>query len=86
VPAPALKSGTTRTRPDGCAAAALRADAGITYLIGTAKPTGAAWQAFPRRLSFASADPARTLSLVEAIAAAERQVGGSPGEEACDAC
>ena len=47
--------------------------------FGTAKPTGAAWQAFQRRLSFASADPARTLSLVEAIAAAERQVGGSIG-------
>jgi hypothetical protein len=47
--------------------------------FGTAKPTGAAWQAFQHRLSFASADPARTLSLVEAIAAAERQVGGSIG-------
>jgi len=47
--------------------------------FGTAEPTGAAWQAFQRRLSFASADPARTLSLVEAIAAAERQVGGSIG-------
>jgi glucose-6-phosphate 1-dehydrogenase len=47
--------------------------------FGTVEPTGAGWQAFQRRLSFASADPARTLSLVEAIAAAERQVGGSPG-------
>jgi glucose-6-phosphate 1-dehydrogenase len=44
-----------------------------------AKPTGTAWEAFARRLSFASADPARTLSLAGAIAAAERQVGGSPG-------
>ena len=40
---------------------------------------GEAWQAFQRRLSFAVADAAHTLSLVQAIAAAERQVGGSPG-------
>jgi glucose-6-phosphate 1-dehydrogenase len=47
--------------------------------FGTSKPTGAAWQAFRRRLSFASADPARTLPLVEAIARAEREIGGAPG-------
>ncbi len=47
--------------------------------FGTSQPTGAAWHDFVRRLSFASADPAHTLSLVEAIAAAERQIGGSPG-------
>jgi len=47
--------------------------------FGTVKPTGPAWQAFRRRLSFASADPVRTLSLVEAVTAAERQVGGAPG-------
>jgi glucose-6-phosphate 1-dehydrogenase len=47
--------------------------------FGTVKPTGEAWEAFARRLSFASADPARILSLAGAIAAAERQVGGSPG-------
>jgi len=47
--------------------------------FGISKPAGAAWQAFGRRLSFASADPARTQSLVEAIAAAEREIGGSPG-------
>jgi glucose-6-phosphate 1-dehydrogenase len=47
--------------------------------FGTSKPTGAAWQAFGRRLSFASADLARTCSLTEAIAQAERELGGSPG-------
>jgi glucose-6-phosphate 1-dehydrogenase len=46
--------------------------------FGTSKPTGAAWQAFQRRLSFASADPARTCSLVEAIVQAERELGGTP--------
>ncbi len=47
--------------------------------VGASPPTGAALRAFQRRLSFASADPARTLSLVEAVARAERQIGGSPG-------
>ena len=47
--------------------------------FGTSKPTGAAWQSFRRRLSFASADPARTVPLVEAIARAEREIGGAPG-------
>jgi glucose-6-phosphate 1-dehydrogenase len=47
--------------------------------FGKVKPAGDAWQAFARRLSFASADPAHTLSLAEAIAAAERQVSGTPG-------
>src|SRR5215470_10360405 len=46
--------------------------------FGASQPTGEAWQAFARRLSFASADPARTLSLVDAVAAAERQIGGTP--------
>jgi len=46
---------------------------------GTGQPVGEAWQAFARRLSFASTDPVRTLPLVEAIAAAERQIGGAPG-------
>jgi len=46
--------------------------------FGTGKPTAASWQAFSQRLSFASADPVRGLSLVEAIAAAERQIGGTP--------
>jgi glucose-6-phosphate 1-dehydrogenase len=43
--------------------------------FGTRKPTGADWQAFKGRLSFATTDPAR--SLVEAIEAAEREIGGS---------
>jgi glucose-6-phosphate 1-dehydrogenase len=47
--------------------------------FGTSKPAGAAWQDFERRLSFATADPVRTLALVEAVAAAERGIGGSPG-------
>src|SRR5262249_9073399 len=42
------------------------------------KPTGAAWQAFQRRLSFASADPTRTDSLAEAVAQAEKEIGGTP--------
>src|SRR5215472_11415166 len=46
--------------------------------FGAHKPIGAPWQAFARKLSFASADPGHTRSLVEAITAAERQVGGSP--------
>ena len=46
--------------------------------FGTSKPTGAAWQAFRRRLSFASADTVRTRPLIEAIAAAEREIGGTP--------
>ena len=46
--------------------------------FGISTPTGEAWQTFARRLSFASADPARTLSLTEAIVAAERQIGGTP--------
>jgi glucose-6-phosphate 1-dehydrogenase len=47
--------------------------------FGDGEPAGEAWQTFVRSLSFASADPARTLSLVEAVATAERQIGGTPG-------
>jgi glucose-6-phosphate 1-dehydrogenase len=46
--------------------------------FGVSEPTTAAWQAFCHRLSFASADPARTLPLVEAIVRAEQQIGGTP--------
>jgi glucose-6-phosphate 1-dehydrogenase len=46
--------------------------------FGARKPVGALWQAFEHRLSFASADTGRTRSLVEAVAAAEREIGGSP--------
>jgi glucose-6-phosphate 1-dehydrogenase len=46
--------------------------------FGISQAVGEAWQAFRRRLSFASADPARTSSLVEAVAQAERNIGGRP--------
>jgi glucose-6-phosphate 1-dehydrogenase len=45
--------------------------------FGTAKPVGDAWDAFQRRLSFASAEPGRTGELVAAIERAERQTGGA---------
>ena len=45
---------------------------------GIREPTGETWQTFAGKLSFASAEPARTLSLVEAVAQAERQIGGTP--------
>jgi len=47
--------------------------------FGTSQPTGAAWQAFAGRLRFASAQPGATASLIAAIEAAEREIGGSPG-------
>src|SRR5262249_11989015 len=47
--------------------------------FGAGTPAGAAWQAVARPLSFASADLARTCALTEAIAQAERELGGSPG-------
>jgi glucose-6-phosphate 1-dehydrogenase len=47
--------------------------------FGASQPTGAAWQTFARRLGFASAEPGATASLVAAIEAAEREIGGSPG-------
>jgi len=47
--------------------------------FGTSKPKGAAWQAFQRRLSFASAEPGRTDSLAAAIDRAEREISGTPG-------
>jgi glucose-6-phosphate 1-dehydrogenase len=54
-----------------------QADQAITE-FGTVKPAGEAWQAFQRRLSFASAEPGRTGSLVAAIERAEREIGGTP--------
>jgi glucose-6-phosphate 1-dehydrogenase len=47
--------------------------------FGAGAPAGAAWQAFQQRLSFASAEPARTGPLVAAVGQAEREIGGSPG-------
>src|SRR5258706_266046 len=45
--------------------------------FGSSKPAGAAWEAFRDRLSFASAEPGRTASLVGAIERAERDIDGS---------
>jgi glucose-6-phosphate 1-dehydrogenase len=47
--------------------------------FGNTSPTGEAWEAFQRALSFASAEPGRTAALAAAIEAAERQIGGTPG-------
>jgi glucose-6-phosphate 1-dehydrogenase len=47
--------------------------------FGMREPTGSAWHAFQDTLSFASADPANPRSLAEAIAVADREIGGSPG-------
>ncbi len=47
--------------------------------FGATKPTGAAWEAFLPRLSFASAETGRTGALVAAIDRADRGIGGSPG-------
>ena len=44
--------------------------------FGTVKPAGEAWEAFQRRLSFASAEPGRTDSLTAAAERAEREIGG----------
>jgi glucose-6-phosphate 1-dehydrogenase len=46
--------------------------------FGTVKPAGEAWEAFQRRLSFASAEPGRTDSLTAAVERAEREIGGPP--------
>jgi glucose-6-phosphate 1-dehydrogenase len=47
--------------------------------FGTVKPAGEAWEAFQRRLSFASAEPGRTDALTAAVEWAEREIGGAPG-------
>ena len=46
--------------------------------FGTSKPTGAAWQAFARRLSFASTGSGAG-PLAAEIDRAEREIGGTPG-------
>ena len=46
--------------------------------FGTSKPEGAAWDAFAANLSFGSADPGHTAPLALAIAAAEKEIGGTP--------
>jgi glucose-6-phosphate 1-dehydrogenase len=46
--------------------------------FGSAKPAGAAWQAFQARLHFGAADPADPGPLVAAVQAADKDIGGSP--------
>ena len=46
--------------------------------FGNVAPAGEAWDAFARRLSFASAAPGATDSLTAAVERAERDIGGSP--------
>jgi glucose-6-phosphate 1-dehydrogenase len=46
--------------------------------FGDVKPAGEGWEAFARRLSFASAAPGATGALTAAIERAEQQIGGSP--------
>src|SRR5690348_11124155 len=48
-----------------------------TAEFGTVKPEGDAWEAFARRLSYASAEPGRTESLAAAVGRAEREIGGA---------
>ena len=47
--------------------------------FGSSKPTGEAWDAFERALSFAGAEPGNADDLVGAVHRAERDIGGSPG-------
>jgi glucose-6-phosphate 1-dehydrogenase len=46
--------------------------------FGTEKPSGADWEAFRDRLSFAGADHGRTAELIASIHRAERRIGGTP--------
>jgi glucose-6-phosphate 1-dehydrogenase len=46
--------------------------------FGTAKPTGAAWEAFASALHFGAADPKDPAPLVAAVKAAEKEIGGQP--------
>jgi glucose-6-phosphate 1-dehydrogenase len=47
--------------------------------FGLAMPTGAAWQAFESKLTFAPADPDDAKQLIEAVREAEEAIGGHPG-------
>jgi len=47
--------------------------------FGTTPPAGDAWQAFRRNLSFVSASPGQSDSLVAALRRAEQEIGGTPG-------
>ena len=46
--------------------------------FGNTGPTGPAWDAFERSLSFGSADPGETAPLAAAIRKAEKEIGGTP--------
>jgi len=46
--------------------------------FGSAKPAGAAWQAFESALHFGAADPKDPGPLVAAVQAAEKEIGSSP--------
>jgi len=43
------------------------------------KPTDPSWPSFAERVSFAAAEPDDTSALTEAVARAEKEIGGSPG-------
>jgi glucose-6-phosphate 1-dehydrogenase len=47
--------------------------------FGIGEPPSEAWEAFRRRLSFATSSPAATAALTAAIERAEQQIGGRPG-------
>jgi glucose-6-phosphate 1-dehydrogenase len=47
--------------------------------FGNAKPTGETWKSFASRLSFATASPEDPSPLVQAVAEAEKAIGGSNG-------
>ncbi len=46
--------------------------------FGSARPTGAAWEAFATALHFGAADPEDTGPLVAAVQVAEKEIGGHP--------
>ena len=46
--------------------------------FGLAKPTGEAWREFANSLFFATAEPTQAQQLLDAVAAAEKAIGGQP--------
>jgi glucose-6-phosphate 1-dehydrogenase len=46
--------------------------------FGISKPDGAGWDIFEKALSFGAADPDNTAPLADAIARAEKEIGGKP--------
>jgi glucose-6-phosphate 1-dehydrogenase len=55
----------------------LRAKDAVTE-FGLAKPSGEAWRTFADSLSFGSAEPTQAQPLLDAMAAAEKAIGGQP--------